>query len=608
MDKNILEKFNHLHKDIKQIASYFLIETSNLEQVYNRVNQKPKILVVGEFNAGKSSLINSALGDNLLPTGLLPTTSLITILEHGPLKVSIKQVGTTDALVFEPKKASNVGFGLDTGIYDWEGFQKFITDSKNIEKVEFVTLYHPNVPENLCIIDTPGINDISKSRAEIIYGFIPYSDVIIFVISALKPFAESERIFLEEKILTSDIKKIYFAINRIDEIEPDERQELISEIKNNVIKSINNAYKKINAQIGKEIYTEITDIEIFPTCAKFFAPITSKSFKKTIGFDISSSSVSTKIPEQEQLTQGNFKLWSAILENTVTQKDKQATKLLIHTLDVNISRIEKSFNEYKSSLTTEKENLTKRLIECANKLSNLITLINQAERKIIKTEEYLKNDFKNKIEQVFQSLSSKFFLQREPKVINEELKQLYEYITTKLKITLDELYKDVGHSFDLVVDDKKFLEERKFELRYDFSHLPDKLIDSFRMWLFTTIFFGPNIGLIAGGLYFASQVIANKRSVQQYLMNARVSQETLDNVKKELIEKVDKEVEYAVDYVRQSLIQKIDLIQSEVKQILYLLKRPSKLNISELESKLTAIKANFSEFCKVCNCTVLFCS
>jgi len=41
------------------------------------------VVVVGEFNSGKSSVINALLGERFLEEGILPTTNEISVLRHG---------------------------------------------------------------------------------------------------------------------------------------------------------------------------------------------------------------------------------------------------------------------------------------------------------------------------------------------------------------------------------------------------------------------------------------------------------------------------------------------------------------------------------------------
>src|SRR3970282_75085 len=38
---------------------------------------------VGQFKRGKSTLINALVGEDVLPVGVIPVTSVVTILSHG---------------------------------------------------------------------------------------------------------------------------------------------------------------------------------------------------------------------------------------------------------------------------------------------------------------------------------------------------------------------------------------------------------------------------------------------------------------------------------------------------------------------------------------------
>ena len=44
------------------------------------------LAVVGQFKRGKSSLMNAIIGRDILPIGVLPLTSAITILKYGPVE------------------------------------------------------------------------------------------------------------------------------------------------------------------------------------------------------------------------------------------------------------------------------------------------------------------------------------------------------------------------------------------------------------------------------------------------------------------------------------------------------------------------------------------
>jgi small GTP-binding protein len=141
------------------------------------------LVVIGEFNAGKSAVINALLGRRVVQEGVTPTTAEITMLVHDE--------------------------GAPSG-----------TDDPHIRRIAAGV----DILRELHIVDTPGTNAIVREHEIITAGFVPRSDLVLFVTSADRPFTETERVFLEQ---TRDWgKKIVVAINKIDilETEDDIRQ------------------------------------------------------------------------------------------------------------------------------------------------------------------------------------------------------------------------------------------------------------------------------------------------------------------------------------------------------------------------------------------------
>ncbi len=131
------------------------------------------LVVVGEFNAGKSAFINALIGERVVEEGVTPTTTKVNILRYGE-----------------------------------EREQKVIS-----EIIDQITLDADYLKE-ISIVDTPGTNAIIREHEQITSRFVPRSDLILFVTSADRPFTESERLFLEQ--IQSWGKKVVLVINKID--------------------------------------------------------------------------------------------------------------------------------------------------------------------------------------------------------------------------------------------------------------------------------------------------------------------------------------------------------------------------------------------------------
>ncbi|MCA9889191.1 MAG: dynamin family protein [Anaerolineae bacterium] len=156
------------------------------------------VAVIGEFNAGKSTFINAILGDRLLPTGITPTTEYIELIRYNE----------------QPQRVPVV---REDGLREWA---------------------HPNTgAEGVAIVDTPGTGSVFARHEKIAKDFLHRSDLVIFVISAKRAFAETERMYLE--LAKNYGKKIILVINQIDLLDEGQQQEVRRFIDNQVKQLLN---------------------------------------------------------------------------------------------------------------------------------------------------------------------------------------------------------------------------------------------------------------------------------------------------------------------------------------------------------------------------------
>eukprot|EP00241_Pyramimonas_parkeae_P004314 CAMPEP_0114258020 /NCGR_PEP_ID=MMETSP0058-20121206/19067_1 /TAXON_ID=36894 /ORGANISM="Pyramimonas parkeae, CCMP726" /LENGTH=840 /DNA_ID=CAMNT_0001372833 /DNA_START=335 /DNA_END=2857 /DNA_ORIENTATION=+ len=148
------------------------------------------VVVVGEFNAGKSSVINALLGGRFLREGVLPTTNEISVLRYGAEESVEKEA---------------------------DGYYK---------------RYLPaDLLKSLNVVDTPGTNVILERQQKITEEFVPRADLVLFVISADRPFTESEVNFL--KYIKKWDKKVVYILNKADILQPNEVEEVIEFVRKN---------------------------------------------------------------------------------------------------------------------------------------------------------------------------------------------------------------------------------------------------------------------------------------------------------------------------------------------------------------------------------------
>ncbi len=153
-----------------------------LEKSIEQLDELFLLVIVGEFNAGKSAVINALAGSRIVPEGVTPTTAQIHVLQYGE---------TVERVVREPN-------------------------------LHVVTAPVPLLRE-IHIVDTPGTNAIIREHEAITAEFVPRSDLVLFVTSADRPFTETERAFLE--LVRGWGKKVVIVINKIDILEHEQEVE-----------------------------------------------------------------------------------------------------------------------------------------------------------------------------------------------------------------------------------------------------------------------------------------------------------------------------------------------------------------------------------------------
>lgn len=172
------------------------------------------LVVVGEFNHGKTSFVNALAGGPFLPVGVTPTTATIHHIRYAetPRASVVYADGREESLAFESVRTYAVGGGASA------------------ERVDHIDIYVPAelLKERILLVDTPGVNDLSLQRADITYSYIPRADAVLFLLDAGQILKESERSFLEEKLLKASRDKIVFVITKWDLLSDSERKEALA--------------------------------------------------------------------------------------------------------------------------------------------------------------------------------------------------------------------------------------------------------------------------------------------------------------------------------------------------------------------------------------------
>jgi predicted GTPase len=175
-----------------------------IQEVIDRIQQAAfSIAIVGEFKRGKSTLINALLGQEILPSDILPCSATLNRVTYG--------VQPRLQLKFRDGQEKEVGINQLTNYVT-----KLTPESEEAAaEVEEAIVYYPIRHDNVDIIDTPGLND-DTNMTEVTLSVLPKVDAAVMVMMAPAVFSAYERDFLENKLMMNDLGRVIFVVNAID--------------------------------------------------------------------------------------------------------------------------------------------------------------------------------------------------------------------------------------------------------------------------------------------------------------------------------------------------------------------------------------------------------
>ena len=177
-----------------------------LQELNEKLTQQQfNLVVMGQFKRGKSTFINALLGAEIVPTAIVPLTSIVTILRFGQ---------ETKAIVHYLN-----GHEEEVQLSD---IPNFVTERGNPENklcVKHVEVLYPcdYLKDGVRIIDTPGVGSVFKHNTDIAYAYLPYVDAGVFIVTADPPVGESEHQFLKD--MRGYVDKLFFVLNKIDVVD-----------------------------------------------------------------------------------------------------------------------------------------------------------------------------------------------------------------------------------------------------------------------------------------------------------------------------------------------------------------------------------------------------
>lgn len=169
------------------------------------------VACLGQFKRGKSSLLNALVGEAVLPTGIIPVTTVPTVLRHGAAlraRVEVRGTGWRDI--------------------DPATLVEYVSEERNPENargVNGVEVWLPSavLEDGLCLVDTPGLGSVFAGNTAATREFLPHIDAALVVLGVDPPLGGEELALVEG--VARQVRSLLVVLNKADRFTEAERAE-----------------------------------------------------------------------------------------------------------------------------------------------------------------------------------------------------------------------------------------------------------------------------------------------------------------------------------------------------------------------------------------------
>jgi GTPase SAR1 family protein len=169
------------------------------------------VACVGQFKRGKSTLINALVGQAVLPAGVAPVTSVVTVVRYGPqLHARVRLANQAWQPIAPDALAAYVS-------EEW--------NPDNTKQVEAVEVFLPAslLEGGLCLVDTPGVGSVFAGATRATHDFVPHIDAALVVLGADPPIANEEQALILE--VAAHVDTLIFVLGKADRFSDADREE-----------------------------------------------------------------------------------------------------------------------------------------------------------------------------------------------------------------------------------------------------------------------------------------------------------------------------------------------------------------------------------------------
>lgn len=212
------------------------------------------ILVMGTFKNGKSTIINSVVGKDLMSTRVTACTAVIATVDYGEEVEKIKVIYKEETKK-SPRFLDFEKFSKEFTLTDED--QNLLNEGNGINRFAEIAHVEMHSKEKLFasglrIIDSPGLEE-DISRTATTNEYIPKANAIIFVMNANRLFSATEKEYICENFVGKHKRNVFFMINRFDNINGSQAQQIV---KSSVRENLREVFTDDNNNFDEVLYSQ----------------------------------------------------------------------------------------------------------------------------------------------------------------------------------------------------------------------------------------------------------------------------------------------------------------------------------------------------------------
>jgi hypothetical protein len=160
------------------------------------------VACVGQFKRGKSTLVNALVGQAVLPAGVAPVTSVVTVVRYGSQPHAQVRLANQPWQPIAP-----------------DALPAYVSEDQNpdnTKQVEAVEVFLPAslLEGGLCLVDTPGVGSVFAGATRATHDFVPHIDAALVVLGADPPIANEELALILE--VAAHVDTLIFVLGKAD--------------------------------------------------------------------------------------------------------------------------------------------------------------------------------------------------------------------------------------------------------------------------------------------------------------------------------------------------------------------------------------------------------